>query len=814
MADGWALGPRQLHGGSMARRKRNCATPALGSARRPAAKHHASTGTMAHARLQGANATICATPWLASTMHCHHDCASACVQNPNWYDNEIGVPRQMGEIALLLGCSHGRGFANALSAADAAKMVEIMARADWKGGGTVSKPKWTGANLLDMLRIQLYRGLCTRSSSLVSQAFSRAFQDVQRHHQNEESIQQDNSFHQHGPQLLSAAYGAVFTADILGLADVSRGTSYQMPVPAVLVFEGLVLDGQAYMSRGSSWDWQVHGRGVSEGVKNGAGMMEISFDTAALRRFGNDVSVTRSKEWIRFADRIDSDDHGALKALQGSKCFFDSDYVAHNRPGFMFSVHMFSKRTIPAACVNSQGKLDRHLSDGATALYRTGHEYDGIFPVWNWSRPPGTTTASYAAAPACGNAKHSTKAEFVGSATDGTQSVAMQQLEGAPITYEVDIANQDPQDRCTTAGGITAGQICCLKSCGTCSGTGCSARPGGAGGCCSSDIKRLCGNGTMIKPPCRLGSAPIPSPSKWHHGPDARANKTWLLFRDAVVAMGDAEIPRIGELVTSVEQALLQGPVYYGIPTVPAQKSVQVQPGTTKQFDLSEADVWIWHSGVGYLLPRTAGVVAHLSTTVRSGSWSLLGVGSDELITLAVFDLFLTHGNTYRYLTKPLAGDPSELARSLENMDGYMLGGNRTSGYHASTDSTGAVLLATVWSNSTETLVKLRNWQVKSSRACAFVLHRWANGSMSASASVPGAHGGVLLLEVEGTGQRLPHREKKILVGNKNHATSCTSHQDGGFSIMFQLPSGDFCGSSVKIFCNRMATRPLGAGLH
>eukprot|EP01050_Picozoa_sp_SAG11_P023713 SAG11_NODE_4844_length_1749_cov_1.223030_2_plen_169_part_00 len=167
----------------------------------------------------------------------------------------------------------------------------------------------------------------------MSQALSRSFQGVARHHQAAESIQRDDSFHQHGPQLLSAAYGAVFTADILGLADVSRGTAYAMPAAAVSVFEGLVLDGQAYMSRGASWDWQVHGRGVSEGTGRGAGMMEIGFDTEMLRRFGRATSPRRAQDWVRFADRVDSDDSSAAAALRGFRAFFDSDYVAHNRPG-------------------------------------------------------------------------------------------------------------------------------------------------------------------------------------------------------------------------------------------------------------------------------------------------------------------------------------------------------------------------------------------------------------------------------------------------------------------------------------------------
>ena len=41
----------------------------------------------------------------------------------------------------------------------------------------------------------------------------------------------DHSFHQHGPQLLAGAYGAVFTSDILDLAFISASTSFQVHIP-------------------------------------------------------------------------------------------------------------------------------------------------------------------------------------------------------------------------------------------------------------------------------------------------------------------------------------------------------------------------------------------------------------------------------------------------------------------------------------------------------------------------------------------------------------------------------------------------------
>lgn len=265
-------------------------------------------------------------------------------KNPNWYDNEIGVPRQMGNIGLLL--------QPALSLAESSKMEEIMSRADWKGSGTVANPKWTGANLLDMLRIQIHRGLFVSSTSLVQQGFARSFAAVAHKHQNEDSIMVDNSFHQHGPQLLAAAYGAVFTSDILDLACLSASTEFQMPAPAIDVFEGLVLDGQARMSRAGSWDWQVHGRGIS--IASG---LEIGFSADQMRYFADNVSPRRGDEWRSFAHRIEADDASAAAALSGNRGFWSSDYMTHSQRDFLFTIHMFSARTIPAACVNEQGKL-------------------------------------------------------------------------------------------------------------------------------------------------------------------------------------------------------------------------------------------------------------------------------------------------------------------------------------------------------------------------------------------------------------------------------------------------------------------------
>ena len=74
---------------------------------------------------------------------------------------------------------------------------------------------------------------------------------------------------------------------------------------------------------------------------------------------------------------------------------------------------------------------------------------------------------------------------------------------------------------CPTAGGDIPGInakdiVCCSTSCGTCGGSGCSRRPGGASSCCGSGVKnsdKYCDE--TNEAPCIIGSRPE---GMCHHG--------------------------------------------------------------------------------------------------------------------------------------------------------------------------------------------------------------------------------------------------------------------------------------------------------
>lgn len=60
----------------------------------------------------------------------------------------------------------------------------------------------------------------------------------------------------------------------------------------------------------------------------------------------------------------------------------------------------------------------------------------------------------------------------------------------------------------TCSRGIRSNNTCCLSSCGTCGGVGCSLREGGAQGCCDTDIQKVNRSCQLSPAPCVIQTEP------------------------------------------------------------------------------------------------------------------------------------------------------------------------------------------------------------------------------------------------------------------------------------------------------------------
>jgi len=345
-------------------------------------------------------------------------------QSTNWWWNQISVPQLIGQIALYLRPS--------LNSGDMQAIDKVLARGQMQG--------MTGENLIWTAEVQLLRSLLSQNPQYADQSFKAIFSTLKRvppvlpNGQPGEGILEDSSFHQHGHQLYSGAYGLAFANDAGRFALFSWGTSFQISADDLATYESYLLDGEAWMIRGTTFDFSAVGRQISWTYSpNGKALLKIVQQLSALQ-------VPRQAELAAFASRMAQGDSAA--PLNGTRIFWDSDYVVHRRSAYMTSVRMFSTRTSNSEMVNGEGLKSAHLGDGTNFLYLTGNEYNNIFPVWDWTLIPGTTAVHAVDSKGLPETfeQHTIGqvglTSFVGGVTDKQYGVATLALQRGPLSAQ------------------------------------------------------------------------------------------------------------------------------------------------------------------------------------------------------------------------------------------------------------------------------------------------------------------------------------------------------------------------------------------
>ncbi|HEX7008510.1 MAG TPA: polysaccharide lyase family 8 super-sandwich domain-containing protein, partial [Phycisphaeraceae bacterium] len=303
-------------------------------------------------------------------------------QNPNWWWNRIGVPELVGEIACLLW--------DDLPTDQRSAVIRILERS--------KMDRMTGANLTWCAINRVLLGCLSGSEQVTREAYDRLYEEVRIVGAQEEGIQADYSFHQHGKQFYSGGYGLFFANDVGRFIYIAHGTPFEIPSAKRAVFDGYMLDGMRWMTWGNVLDYSTMGRVITRpnvlaaptdwslGPISPAGP---AYSLGNVVRLLAELPGPRQAEYAAYAADLAQSPNAPV--FEGNRHFWRSDYMAHRRAEYLATVKMFSTRTLNGEIVNGEGRKSHHLSDGANFLYITGQEYKDIFPAWDWQKVPGTT---------------------------------------------------------------------------------------------------------------------------------------------------------------------------------------------------------------------------------------------------------------------------------------------------------------------------------------------------------------------------------------------------------------------------------------
>ncbi len=334
---------------------------------------------------------------ISSALNYWYDVNPEC---DNWYKNKIAKQMYFGVIALLL--------QDAIEDQLLQKMINDHPES----------PSMTGSNRTLLAISVFYRGILEKNPMRISEGVQGVVDQVKI--SENEGIQPDYSFHQHGPYLYNGSYGSNFLRETIWMAAMVQGTDFSFSENSLKILRDYYFEGTRQMVRNGLLDYNVRGRQVGRpsGFNQRADIIvpQLDYFIAADPPFKEKYSASK----IRILER-------KPQKVMGNKHFWRSDYTVHHRPTYFISLKMCSERTIGVETdVNSENLLGYYLPYGLTYIYRRGDEYEDIFPVWNWARLPGVTSPDDI--PVI-KGKFTQEVAFVGGVSDGNYGLSAMEME-------------------------------------------------------------------------------------------------------------------------------------------------------------------------------------------------------------------------------------------------------------------------------------------------------------------------------------------------------------------------------------------------
>jgi chondroitin AC lyase len=286
---------------------------------------------------------------------------------PNWWHNDIGVPKKLTAVLLMM-----RGE---LSAEEIAGGLKVLERS--KFGRTGQNKVWLAGN-------NLMKGLLIDDEVLVIKA--RDFIAEEMCLTDEEGIQKDWSFHQHGPQIQFGNYGLTYVETISFWLRVLSGSKYDFSPEQKQIVCNLMKEGICWSVYGGVMDPSYCGR---QNFIDGGPGKAFSLAVAAQNMA---VAIDSEREFFTNVSNECLLPEKYSNSLTGTRYYHRSDCGICRTPDWYASVRMHSDRTIGFEFTNNENTLANFSADGAVILMQDAKEFENIFAYWDWRKVPGVTS--------------------------------------------------------------------------------------------------------------------------------------------------------------------------------------------------------------------------------------------------------------------------------------------------------------------------------------------------------------------------------------------------------------------------------------
>ena len=283
-----------------------------------------------------------------------------------------------------------------------------------------SDPSYLGMNLASAAEIALYKGCIEDDAQLIYKGFS-AYASILRlvdtkfpikaGEKTGEGFQYDYSFHQHRRQLQSGSYGFDLIPALTNSMLFAQGTSFDVAFTQEnrSVYSKGIREGHLLLSYRGTMDFGCKGRS----------MAKKGFDETLIGRI-KEVDPQHADVYGKWEEHVAC---GGDFPVVGNKYFWDSNIMTHHGRQYYLSAKIQSVRNVGTESINQENLRGRNLPKGATNILVTGDEYDGIYPVWDWCRIPGTTAVLDVSGACLPDGYLYASNEFGGGVTDGRSGI-------------------------------------------------------------------------------------------------------------------------------------------------------------------------------------------------------------------------------------------------------------------------------------------------------------------------------------------------------------------------------------------------------